>query len=166
MSKPKPIPTDIGEHLAYDPDTGLLTWLRKQVPGNSPAAGEPAGYPHAAGCILVSFRGKMYGVHRVAWFLMTGQQPPLIVDHRDLDRANNRWTNLRPATKSQNAANTRGSTARDLPKGVYRMRDKFQSAIVKDGKLHFLGTFKTPAEAQAAYWAGAVALFGEYARAG
>lgn len=166
MSKPKPIPTDIRDHLAYDPVTGQLTWLRKQGTGNSPNAGDTAGCLHSAGTILVSFRGKMYGAHRIAWFLMTGYQPPALIDHRDLNRSNNKWTNLRPATKSQNGANTRGVAGRDLPKGVHRFRGRFQAAISTGGKQHHLGTFDTADEAGAAYWTAAVAFFGEYARAG
>jgi len=37
---------------------------------------------------------------------MTRKWPAYAVDHRNLDKGDNRWDNLREATRSQNMANT------------------------------------------------------------
>jgi hypothetical protein len=60
-------------------------------------------------------------VHRIAYFLHTGEQPEE-VDHEDGNRANNRASNLRPATSSGNNRNRNAKVGKDqdLPVGVFR----------------------------------------------
>jgi hypothetical protein len=75
--------------------------------------------------------------------------------------------NLRPATKSQNAAN-RGKTCNNTSgfKGVWwrRRYRKWQATIGVNGKRFYLGMFDTPEAAHAAYAAAAQRLHGEFAR--
>jgi hypothetical protein len=96
---------------------------------------------------------------------MTGKWCSLVIDHRDGDPSNNRWANLRRATRSQNSANRR--IPRNNPcgfKGVSRHRGKWDATICKKGRRHFLGSFLTPQAAHAAYVKAARKLFGEFAR--
>lgn len=156
----KPIPTDIGDFIRYEPDTGLFFW---RVSMGTYKAGSIAGSFNQNGYWRIMIRRRAFSAHRVAWFLMTGEQPPM-VDHRDLDRGNNRWSNLRAASITQNNAN--GPSRRSGLKGVTLHKcGRYQAQVKCAGKNHYLGLFKTESEAAAAYAAKASELFGEFARA-
>ena len=156
------------ELLTYDPLTGDFFW-------NEDRGGKRAG--DIAGCkrrayIAISVDDKIYRAHHLAWLWMTGAFPALFIDHRNLNKHNNAWTNLREATKSQNQANI-GLTASNKSglKGVSRYRagesygKPWQACIGKDGKSINLGQFATKEAAHAAYVAAAEKHFGEFARA-
>ena len=98
----------------------------------------------------------------------TGRWPPVVVDHRNLNTANDRWKNLRPCNNSQSQAN-RGVNANNKLglKGVYQMKSRakpFMARIMVNGEKQFLGCFRTAKEAHAAYLVAAKAGFGEFAR--
>jgi hypothetical protein len=161
MVAPKPLPLEIAQYISYDPDTGKFSWLVQH--GGRPA-GAPAG--HWLGAYrYIRFRGRSYPAHRIAWLIMTGQDPlGLQIDHRDLDKANNVWSNLRLATSLQNNVNK--PSQRSGLKGAYpQPSGRFVSYIRYNGKLISLGTFDTEAEANAAYAAAAAKLYGEFGRA-
>lgn len=147
----RPIPPHIGNTISYDPLTGQM--FRK---------GQPCGTLMQDGYITLRFEGSRYAAHQVAWFLMTGKCAE-VVDHRDLNRSNNIWSNLREATPTLNNANS-PRKGRYL-KGCTPFGAKFQAQIKCRGKNHYLGLFSTQEEAHAAYLAKAVELFGEFARA-
>ena len=88
------------------------------------------------------------------------------VDHKDGDGLNNQRHNLRPATRSQNAANTsRNRRNSSGYKGVVRTgRGKWMARITKNKQIKYLGSFETPQEAADCYYAAAVEIFGEFAR--
>src|SRR3546814_9910391 len=98
---------------------------------------------------------------------MTVEWPAVPVDHRDLDKANNRWLNRRLATNGQNQANTpkRRRNTSGI-KGVYwhKRVAKWQAAIMVCGRLKSLGYRNTKEEAAALYAAAASQHFGEFAR--
>jgi phosphotransferase system IIB component len=97
---------------------------------------------------------------------VTGKWPPAQVDHKNLDRSDNRWTNLRLASNQQNQANQNAQKNNLLGiKGVSRVGSKYKSQITHKKRNYYLGMFQTPEEAIAAYKAAAETLFGEFARA-
>src|SRR3546814_19429337 len=96
---------------------------------------------------------------------MTGEWPAVQVDHRDLDKANNRWLNLRLATSGQNQANTpkRRRNTSGI-KGVYWHKSvaKWQAAIMVCWRLKWLCYRNTTEKAAALYAAAASQHFGAF----
>jgi HNH endonuclease/AP2 domain len=91
-----------------------------------------------------------------------------MIDHRDGNSTNNRWSNLRLATVSQNNANRRRPRHNTSGyKGVSLCRRsgrrRWRAVIYKKGQIH-LGTFPTPEAAHAAYVAAAPKVHGKFAR--
>lgn len=96
---------------------------------------------------------------------MTGAFPKDQVDHINGVKHDNRWTNLREATNSQNVANT-GANSRNSSgfKGVYHHEaGKWQAKVMHLGKSKSLGLFDSPEQAARAYNEGARARFGDFA---
>jgi hypothetical protein len=118
---------------------------------------------------VITVCGRAYKAHQLAWLYMTATWCRPATDHRDLDRTNNRWSNLRRATRSANSANRRRLRNNTSGfKGVHhdhRRSGRWVARICKDGRTHHLGRFATPQAAHAAYVAAARELFGEFARA-
>jgi hypothetical protein len=152
------------EYLDYDPETGVMRW-RKRISSRGMPGGI-VGCPKGPGDYLVfQIRGILYRLHRVAWAHYYGAWPTDEIDHRDLDRQNNRIKNLRLAERTTNAANGPGHLPGRL-KGTGTMPNgRFTAQIgVSRKKLH-LGCFDTEQEAHEAYCRAAVQHFGEFARA-
>lgn len=153
-------PVNIRHHIRYNPLTGEF-WRR--LPSGKAIAGARADIAAPDGYRRIKFAGKDYSAHRLAWFFAKGEWPALAIDHRNLDKSDNRLANLRLATISQNGGNTRAR--RNGLKGItVHSCGKFQASVKKDGKSHYLGLFQTPEEAHAAYQRAAVELHGEFAR--
>ena len=94
--------------LDYDPDTGAFTWrYRPDRPKrwNTRYAGTRAGQI-SNGYTYIQVNGKPahYGA-RLAWLYMTGEWPPVQIDHVNGNRSDDRFANLRLATNSQNNTN-------------------------------------------------------------
>jgi hypothetical protein len=156
----------IDELLSYDPLTGDLRWKqrRKQIP-----AGALAGHIHNTGYRNVRIRGERIMAHRIAWMLHYRSWPEMNLDHKNLDKSDNRIENLRLATKAQNQANRRAhkTNKSGFKNVVYREKNlkKWEARIATGKKRRLIGYFDTPEEAHAAYVAEAVRLHGEFARA-
>lgn len=150
------------ELLSYDRRTGVLRW-RLARGGELPGA--IAGTANGQGYVVITVDRRRYKAHRVAWLLVTGEWPAVEVDHRDRDRSNNAWANLRLASKAQNMMNSPGKSKLGLPKGVRRIlpTGKFRAEIYIDRKRVHLGTFKCAHEAAEAYRLSALHHFGEFA---
>ena len=87
------------------------------------------------------------------------------VDHRDGDSLNNRCSNLRPCSNSQNLQNARRpATNTSGFKGVTAYWKRWKAGIWINGKQKHLGTFRSPKIAALAYDFAALKYFGEFAR--
>jgi hypothetical protein len=161
MMKFSQIPSDIGDFIAYNPETGAFT---HKVSSHRKRAGTEAGTVSVHGYLVLKSRGKHYFAQRVAWFIMTGEQPPAVIDHADGDRLNNRFINLRAASHSQNQFNSRPHRGKPLPKGVKRDGNRFVATIQANWIRYHLGYFDSPIAAAAAYEQAATKLHGEFAR--
>ena len=115
--------------------------------------------------LRIGHQGKRYYQHRLAWLYMTGSWPEHEIDHINGVRCDNRWKNLREATRQQNMFNHQSRRA-DLPKGVYRCRspiNPFYAQIQINGKQIYLGCYPDITTAKSAYDKSAKQLFGEFA---
>src|ERR1700719_1662744 len=93
------------ELLSYDPETGVFRWLVRKR--QNVKAGDVAGSFDGCGYCKISIDRRAYKAHRLAWLYMTGEWPPAEIDHINMNRADNRFANLRLATRHQNMANQR-----------------------------------------------------------
>ena len=122
------------------------------------------------------FNGRGYAV-RKAWvpggrglrvnvflhrFLLDAPQH-LGVDHVNGDTLDNRRSNLRLATQSQNLANRRVRRNASGFRGVYRHGSRWQAQIKQNGKQKHLGMFAKKLDAAKAYNRAARTAFGSFA---
>lgn len=114
--------------------------------------GRKAGYVMAAGYRLCSFNKRRIYAHRLIWCMITGQWPIEEIDHINGNKSDNRWSNLRLATRQQNAMN-RGAdrTNQSGFKGVSFHKGGYRAVIRSDGKHKHLGYFESPELASQAY---------------
>lgn len=142
--------SELRELLHYDPETGLFT-NRRHRSANAPQ-GKVAG-TLVDGYVKVNINGKIYAAHRLAVLYMTGKWPANEVDHRNMQRDDNRWSNLREVTRLENKQNIRASGV-----SVDGKTGKWRAQIQVAKKRYWLGDFCSHNDAKAMY-DGAVALF-------
>ena len=156
------------EVLHYDPDTGIFTWIKNT--GYKRMAGKVAGKVSSHGYISIGIDRLNLYAHRLAFLYMTGKIPKEI-DHIDTIRHNNKWANLREATRTFNNANRTASKIRKLPKGVTQVQSKgkklnrYFARIHLNDKCYYLGCFSSPEEAAMMYQSAASGFFGPFMRA-
>jgi len=139
--------------LLYDPETGVFTW--RPTPLQLSREGTVAGGPSKAGWRL-TLKGERHLAHRVAWLYMTGAWPQFEIDHKDTNRTNNRWGNLRDVPHAVNVQNRRKAqrNSRTGVLGVFSQTPgRFYSRIEADSHRvrKYLGTFDSAEAAHAAY---------------
>lgn len=91
------------ELLAYDPLTGVFTWLIRPRHGHV-KPGDIAGCLNG-GYVVIRVDGRPYKAHRLAWLYMTGCFPSDEIDHINRIKDDNRIANLREASHAENAQN-------------------------------------------------------------
>lgn len=138
------------ELLRYDPDTGVFTWVKS---GKGIKPSKVAGSTDRDGYCIIRVDRAIYRAHRLAFLYVTGEWPTHHVDHSNGARSDNRWCNLREATRSENMQNQRVAN-RDSAVGllgVSKARGKFVAHITLAGKKTHLGVFTAAEDAHAAY---------------
>lgn len=93
-------------------------------------------------------------VQRVIWKWVTGADPAETVDHKNRIRDDNRWENLRLASRSEQAWNTVKPNSTGFP-GVNRHGNKWRARLKVNGKIKYFSGYSTPEEASAAREAAA-----------
>jgi hypothetical protein len=140
------------EVLDYNPETGIFRWKAISTK-NQVKVGDIAGCAGAKDYRRICIDGRLHLTHRLAWLYMTGEWPVADIDHINGISGDNRFANLREATRSENMQNRRGPN-RDSKTGLLGAspnQGKYEAAICLDGKKHYLGLFKTAEQAHAAY---------------
>ena len=128
------------DYIHYDPVEGSFKWIR-------PTTGrltirKNIGSVMLNGYLKLMVNRKSYLAHRAAWFLTYGYIPKLI-DHVDGNKLNNKISNLREATKAQNAQN---STVMENASGVrnvtwIKCKKRWRARFLADNN-YYVKTFK------------------------
>ena len=150
------------EILEYNPETGIFVFV---CDFNKYSFGDVAGLS-SHGYLRVSIKGLKYRLHRLAFLYMNGKIPNCDVDHINGLKHDNRWSNLRKCTKSQNSMNIKiRSDNKSGYKGVawHTRAGKWVVTIAINKKNKHLGLFKCKHEAAKIYNDAAVRYFGEFA---
>ena len=137
--------------LEFDSEKGTFTW--KVAKSRSVKVGTLAGTKNSLGYHSIRIDKVDYLAHRLAWFY-TYNIWPSIIDHIDRNRSNNKLSNLRDVSQSENIHNSSLSISNKTGyKGVSFKLDKgvYTTQCTVQGKAHYLGCFKTAEEASAAY---------------
>lgn len=139
----------VNERLSYNPETGALIWR------SGHHAGRRAGRIDSGGHRQVCVDGRRYPSSHLIWILQTGCLPKACVDHINRDRADDRWVNLREASRAENARNSGRRTERYAFKGIKRVsrckQPRWEARIRVAGKYKHLGVFQSPELAAHAY---------------
>ena len=147
----------------YDPETGHFFWLI------SPKYDVMVG--DRAGCFdgrywRLAYKQKSYKASRVAWLFQTENWPNDQIDHRDGNRLNDAFVNLREASNVQNCCNrSRKVRQSRYGKGVYFQGGQFRVRVYFRGEITYLGPYDTNEKAKIAYAIAAKRIHGEFARA-
>jgi len=111
MTQPLPLPPleVLQEKFEYNPETGELLHNKKSP---NVKVGQVAGYPTQRGWLRVKVGNTHYRVHRIAWKMFYGEDPPAgrDLDHINRDRTDNRINNLRVLTIKENRGSRRTNT--------------------------------------------------------
>ena len=151
--------------LFYDQKTGLF-YKRKR---DGSLRSRPLGSVMTLGYRRICHNNRLVLAHRLVWFYMTGKWPDRELDHINGEKDDNRFHNLRVASRSENLANRASQKGKkdSSIKGAYcdHRTGRWYSFIQKEKKRLYLGSFRTPEEANKAYAIAADNLYGEFARA-
>ena len=136
------------EVLHYDPETGIFMW--RVALGRRAKVGSRAGRVDAQGYRQVRIDNESYREHRLAWLYAFSMWPQDQLDHVNGAKADNRITNLRECTHSENQQNkgvnirnTSGATGVSL----HTRSGKWRAFLGRT----YLGVFTSPEEAAEAY---------------
>ncbi len=140
------------EVLRYCPESGEFTWL--VTSSNRATAGRRAG-TGSREYRQIRIDGRVYLEHRLAWLYLHGTFPSAEIDHINGDGNDNRASNLREATRTENAQNKRKaqSTSKSGVQGVKfdRRRGAWVARIKVGGSEKYLGQHHSAEAAHAAY---------------
>lgn len=131
------------DYFAYDESAKYLL-VNLADRGSKAKAGLPThGSKSSHGYYVTGVNKKNYPLHRIIWELHHGPIPKgFEIDHKNMDRSDNRICNLRLASRSENSCNRRGCKTKrnkDLPKGIYKnelWKGSYQAKIQANGKSY------------------------------
>jgi len=146
--------SELQELLHYCPDSGLFTRLK--TTGPKAKKGDSPGYIMNNGrgkrYLVIRVKCKKYLAHRLAFMYVEGYFPGE-VDHVNGNGLDNRFSNLRPVTRSENSKNHRLRS--DNKTGVtgvtfLEKHSIYIATLTCNKKIYRLGCFKTLFEAACA----------------
>lgn len=175
-------PSDVRKLFDYDPLTGGLSWKprtpdmfsngkygadRVCAAWNARHAGRVPGTANTNGHIQILVHKRLRLAHQLIWAMVTDEWPSMDIDHIDCERSNNKWNNLRLATKVENTAN-RKATVRNKSGlkcvSFDKKSGRWRTDFTHNGRRRFMGYSDCPAAASFVYQIEADKCIGEFAR--
>lgn len=151
------------ESFRYDALSGELFWIEGNRKTRHPGD-KLGGLDKSTGYVSANLAGKHHYVHVLIWIWHFGK-PKTRLDHINGNKQDNRIENLREATPSTNAANSKKRIHNTSGwKGVSWCHGKWQAKIRCGGTQYYLGRFSNKEDAARAYDGAAVEHFGKFAR--
>jgi hypothetical protein len=128
----------------YDPETGIL---RYNYNSGNRKAGDQVGWLGGNGYHITKLNGREVYVHQIIWLMMIGSWPTEDIDHKNLNKLDNSWENLRHGSHSTNCYNNPASKKKDY--GVYwsKAKGKWRVQTWENGKAKHHGYFHDKEEA-------------------
>ena len=145
--------------FAYNEQTGTLTWLR---------SGLEVGWIEN-GYRRVELNGAKFFIHHIIWVMMTGEWPSRKIDHKDRNRSNNKWENLRLADDTENARNKSlhsNNTSGHTGVSWNKRQQKWIAHITIDYKTIRIGGYSTIEDAIKARQQKELDIFKEFSTMG
>lgn len=183
MQEDEPVKINLGD--------GLFTWISKEDEGLAGMGwcakkSGRKGIPHYYAMKQYTIAGVQvtYALHTMVWERMMDSVLPkgFLVDHINGDKLDNRRSNLRLATRSENEANKQKRRGHKKSDGTTKNHSKYKGVALMKGrkkcwraiistnannagetKQVHLGTYYTEKEAAEAYNKAALEMFGEFA---
>ena len=155
------------ELLSYNQNTGEFRWrVNRNSYGGKAKIGSMAGQIDRHGYRYIGVDGRVCQAHILAWVYIHQKWPDVQIDHKNAIPDDNRISNLREATMTQQRANQKVRKDSKLGiKGVEKTTSgTYRAVIRKHGIVYRLGHYGTALEAAMAYKKSAQRLFGEFAR--
>lgn len=119
---------ELENRFVFDVERGEICY-RIKIKANN--AGDVAGTKRSDGYTRIRIGRKAYFAHRLIYFIATGTQPEYL-DHKNGDKSDNRISNLRVATNSENMCNHQ----KRAPQGIYLRFKKWHGRVMKDYRTH------------------------------
>lgn len=154
------------EMLDYNPETGVFIWKKK--PARAINVGSVAGCNNKQrGYLTIGLNKRIYLAHRLAWFYVYGVWPRKYVDHINGNPSDNRISNLREATNTQNQYNAK--LAAHNTSGVKGTcwcvwHKQWKVTLRVNGRTKLIGYFDNLEDAAEARRKAAPIYHGEFAR--
>ena len=133
----------VKQYIDYNPLTGKFTKLKSP---QRPVGSTSNGY------LRICIKGTYIDAQNLAFLIMTGTIPNL-VDHKNKNKLDNRWNNLRAANKQLNGLNRDPSylnTSGYVGVSYNKRQKKWKSYVHLHGRQISLGSFSCPTAAHLA----------------
>lgn len=139
---------ELKDKYRYDMETGIFYKIlkSKKTIKKFGSLEKPVGTMSGGGYLVIRIKGKAYKVHALAWLYVYGAVPRkgIFIDHINRIKTDNRISNLRLATPSENQRNIgvkKNNTSGH--RGVYwsKSNKNWFARIYIDGEMISLGSF-------------------------